>query len=120
MLDSGCANACALNGLPGPMRHWFTGFTHSLTHCSAPKQAVEETTASNYRSRCLIEQSYVLQTVGLNIVDTKILEIGWRCCRPTVVGVSSRLLPALSGNFSYILCYLTTICSQFIHLFICI
>ena len=31
MLDSGCANACALNGLPGPMRHWFTGFTHSLT-----------------------------------------------------------------------------------------
>ena len=23
---------CALNGLPGPMRHWFTGFTHSLTH----------------------------------------------------------------------------------------
>ena len=32
MLDSSCANACALNGLPGPMRHWFTGFTHSLTH----------------------------------------------------------------------------------------
>ena len=30
MLDSSCANACALNGLPGPMRHWFTGFTHSL------------------------------------------------------------------------------------------
>ena len=28
MLDSGCANACALNGLRGPMRHWFTGFTH--------------------------------------------------------------------------------------------
>ena len=34
MLDSSCANACALNGLPGPMRHWFTGFTHSLTHLS--------------------------------------------------------------------------------------
>ena len=32
MLDSSCANACALNGLPGPMRHWFTGFTQSLTH----------------------------------------------------------------------------------------
>ena len=32
MLDSSCANACALNGLPGPMRLWFTGFTHSLTH----------------------------------------------------------------------------------------
>ena len=30
MLNSGCANACALNGLPGPMRHWFTRFTHSL------------------------------------------------------------------------------------------
>ena len=28
MLDSSCANACALNGLPGPMRLWFT---HSLT-----------------------------------------------------------------------------------------
>ncbi len=32
MLDCSCTNACALNGLPGPMRHWFTGFTHSLTH----------------------------------------------------------------------------------------
>ena len=32
MLDSSCANACALNGLPGPVRHCFTGFTHSLTH----------------------------------------------------------------------------------------
>ena len=31
MLDCSCTNACALNGLPGPMRHWFTGFTHSLT-----------------------------------------------------------------------------------------
>ena len=31
MLDSSCANACALNGLPGPMRRWFTGFTHSLS-----------------------------------------------------------------------------------------
>ena len=31
MLDSDCTNACAFNGLPGPMRHWFTGFTHSLT-----------------------------------------------------------------------------------------
>ena len=31
MLDSGCANACAFNGLPGPRRHWFTGFTHLLT-----------------------------------------------------------------------------------------
>ena len=28
LLDSDCANACAFNGLPGPMRHWFTGFTH--------------------------------------------------------------------------------------------
>ena len=30
LLDSDCANACAFSGLPGPMRHWFTGFTHSL------------------------------------------------------------------------------------------
>lgn len=29
MLDSGCTNAGALNGLPGPTRHWFTRFTHS-------------------------------------------------------------------------------------------
>ena len=32
MLDCSCTNACASNGLPGPMRHWFTGFTHSLTN----------------------------------------------------------------------------------------
>ena len=38
MLDSSCANACALNGLPGPMRHWFTGFTHSLIHSHASRQ----------------------------------------------------------------------------------
>ena len=31
MLESDCTNACAFNGLPGPKRHWFTGFTHSLT-----------------------------------------------------------------------------------------
>ena len=31
LLDSDCTNACAFNGLPGPMRHWFTCFTHSLT-----------------------------------------------------------------------------------------
>ena len=31
MLHPSCANACAVNGLPGPMRHWFTGFTHSPT-----------------------------------------------------------------------------------------
>ena len=30
LLNSDCTNACAFNGLPGPMRHWFTGFTHSL------------------------------------------------------------------------------------------
>ena len=36
MLDSSCANACALNGLPGPMRHWFTGFTH--THSTTGNQ----------------------------------------------------------------------------------
>ena len=29
MLDSDCANAGALNGLPGPTRRWFTDFTHS-------------------------------------------------------------------------------------------
>ena len=29
MLDSGCANACAPKGLPGPMRHWYAGFTQS-------------------------------------------------------------------------------------------
>ena len=31
MLDSSCANDCTLNRLPGPMRHWFTSFTHSHT-----------------------------------------------------------------------------------------
>ena len=30
LLDSECANACAFNGLPGPMRHCFTGFTHLM------------------------------------------------------------------------------------------
>ena len=30
MLDSDCTDACAFNGLPWPMRHWFTGITHSL------------------------------------------------------------------------------------------
>lgn len=33
MLDSDCTNACALNGLPGPMRHWFTTFcSKTLQH----------------------------------------------------------------------------------------
>ena len=33
MLDSGCTKkTCALSGLPGPMRHWVAGFTHSVTH----------------------------------------------------------------------------------------
>ena len=40
MLDSGCANAWALNGLPGPMRHWFTGFTHSHLRSGTWEHAV--------------------------------------------------------------------------------
>ena len=34
IFNSDCTNACALNGLRGPMRHhWFRGFTQSLTLC---------------------------------------------------------------------------------------
>ena len=28
LIDSDCTNACAFNGLPGPMRHWLTSFIH--------------------------------------------------------------------------------------------
>ena len=50
MLDSDCTNACAFNGLPGPMRHWFTGFTHTHSLTQSLKWLC---VSAHFASQCL-------------------------------------------------------------------